>query len=141
MRILKRGNSNRTNLAYTSLGLPNLEYGAACWDPFREGQINASDRVHKKAAKFANLTNESNWEKLVQRKKIARICAICKAHSGETAIGDTLQRPYYLSWVDHNWKIWNRRQRRDIGKYSYVNRTIQLWNKLPMKFPLQTEHL
>jgi hypothetical protein len=25
-----------------------------------------------------------------------------------------------------------RKQRRDIGKYPFVNRTIQLWNKLPM---------
>jgi len=24
------------------------------------------------------------------------------------------------------------RQRTEIGKYSFVNRTIQLWNKLPM---------
>jgi len=43
-----------------------------------------------------------------------------------------LQRPYYLSGFDHDWKIRNRRQRTDIRKYSFVNRTIQLWNKLPM---------
>jgi hypothetical protein len=97
--------------------------------------MNALDRVHKKAATFANLTNESNWEKLAQRRKIARIRALYKAHSAEQAwkaIGDRLQRPYHLSWVDHDWKIRNRRQRRDIGKYSFVNRTTQLWNKLPM---------
>jgi hypothetical protein len=28
-------------------------------------------------------------------------------------------------------KIRCRKQRTDIGKYSYVNRTIQLWNQLP----------
>jgi hypothetical protein len=48
------------------------------------------------------------------------------------ALGDRLQRPYYLSRVIHDWKIWNRRRRKDIGKYSFVNRTTQLWNKLPM---------
>ena len=36
------------------------------------------------------------------------------------------------SCVDHHRKIRNRRQRRDIGKYFFVTRTIQLWNKLPM---------
>jgi len=41
-------------------------------------------------------------------------------------------RSYYLSRVDHDWKIRNSRQRTEIGKYSFVNRTIQLWNKLPM---------
>jgi hypothetical protein len=45
MHILKKGNSNLKSLAYTSLVHPVLEYGAACWDPYREGQINALDRV------------------------------------------------------------------------------------------------
>jgi hypothetical protein len=135
MRILNRRNNNTTNLAYTLLVRPILEYGAARWDPFREGQINASDRMHEKAAKFANLTNESSSEKLAQRRKIAGMCALYKAYSGEpawNAIGERLQRPYYLSRVDHDWKIRNRRQRRDNGKYSFVTTTIQLWNKLPM---------
>ena len=40
-----------------------VENGAACWDPYREGQIQALDRV---AAKFAYNTNESTWETLTQ---------------------------------------------------------------------------
>jgi len=36
-----------------------------------------------------------------------------------------------LGKADHEWKIRNRRQRTDIGKYSFVNRTIGLWNRLP----------
>jgi hypothetical protein len=35
-----------------------------------------------------------------------------------------LQAASYLSWVDHNWKFRARKQRRDVGKYSFVNRTI-----------------
>jgi len=27
------------------LEVPILEYGSACWDPYREAQINALDRV------------------------------------------------------------------------------------------------
>ena len=48
-------------------------------------------------------------------------------------IGDRLQRPRYLSRVDHERKIRRRRQRTDIGKYSFVNRTIQDWNQLPVE--------
>jgi hypothetical protein len=59
-RILKKGNSDTKNLAYTSLVHPMLEYGTACWDPYRERQIYALDRVQKKAAKFAHHRNESN---------------------------------------------------------------------------------
>jgi hypothetical protein len=47
------------------------------------------------------------------------------------AIGDRLEKPCYLSRVDHNRKIRSRKQKIDIGKYSFVNRTIQLWNQLP----------
>jgi len=56
-----------------SLVLPILEYGATCWDPYREGQINALDRVQKKVAKFAYHTNSSNWETLASRRKLSRI--------------------------------------------------------------------
>ena len=72
---------------------------------------------------------------LAQRRKIARTCVLYKAYFGEPAwkvIGDRLQRPYYLSKFDHDWKIRKSKHRKDIRKYSFVNRTIQLWNKLPM---------
>ena len=32
---------------------------------------------------------------------------------------------------DHGGKIRARKQRTDIGKYRFVNRTIKLWNQLP----------
>ena len=134
LRILKKDNSSTKSLAYTILVRPILEYGAACWDPHREGQIYALEWVQKKAAKFAYHVSESNWETLSQRRKIARICALFEAYSGERAwkfIGDRLQRPNYLSGINHDSKIRNRRQRTDIGKYSFVNRTIRLWNRLP----------
>jgi len=61
MRILKKGNSNTKSLACMSLARPILEYGAACWDPYKKGQVSALDRVQKKAAKFAHHTSISNW--------------------------------------------------------------------------------
>jgi hypothetical protein len=134
MRILKKGKNSTNSLAYTKLVRPILEYGAACWDPYRGGQIHALDRVQKKAAKFPHHTNKSNWETFSQCRKISRICALFKAYSGERAwkaICDRLKRPNYLSRVDDERKIRNRRQRRDIGKYSFVNRTFRLWNRLP----------
>ena len=94
---------------------------------------DALDRVQKEAAKFALLMNESNWETLWERRKISGILALFRAYYGERAwkaIGDRLQRANYLSRVDHERKIGNRRQRTDIGKYSFVTRTIRLWNRL-----------
>jgi hypothetical protein len=36
-----------------------------------------------------------------------------------------------LSRADHVRKIRDRKQKSDIGKYSFLNRTIKIWNKLP----------
>jgi hypothetical protein len=111
-----------------------LEYGAACWDPYREGQISALDRVQKKATKFAHHTNSSNWETLASRRKLSRICALFKAYSGERAwevISDKLQQPHHVSRVDHEREFRSRRLRTDIGKYPFLNKTVQDWNQLP----------
>ena len=96
------------------------------------GKISALERVQKKAAKFVHHTNSPNWETLASRRKLSH--ALFKAYSGEQAwkpIGDRIQRPHYLIRVDHERKVGSRRQRTDIGKYSFINRTIQHWNQLP----------
>jgi hypothetical protein len=46
-------------------------------------------------------------------------------------IGDSLLKSCYLSRDDHGRKIRSRKQRTDVGKYSFVNRTIKDWNHLP----------
>jgi hypothetical protein len=113
---------------------PVLEYVSACWGPCR-GQINALDRMQKKAAQFTNHTKDSDWETLDQG-TISRLCALFKAYSGERAwraISDRFRRPYYLSGLDHIRIIRDGKQRTDIGKYSVVNRTIKNWNQLPVQ--------
>jgi hypothetical protein len=41
--------------------------------------------------------------------------------------------------VGHYWKFRARKQRRDIGKYSVVNRSFTDWNRLP-KGAIGTSH-
>jgi len=84
-RILKKGNNNTKRLAYTALVKPILEYGAVCWDPYREGQVSALNRMQKRAAKFANNINESGCETLAQRRLVVRLCDLFKAYNGGRA--------------------------------------------------------
>jgi hypothetical protein len=42
-------------------------------------------RVKNMAAKLAHCINDSNWETLTERRKIARICVLLKAYTGERA--------------------------------------------------------
>ena len=79
----KRGGNKYTkSLAYTLLVRPIHENAAACWDPYRERQISALDRVENKAAKFAHHSGGSDWESLAQRREVACMCALYKAYTG-----------------------------------------------------------
>ena len=74
--------------------------------------------MKNKAGKFAFHMNESNWGTFSQRRKISRICALFKMYSGERAwkaMVDRLQRPKYLSRVDHERLIRNMGQIRISG--------------------------
>jgi hypothetical protein len=134
MRSVKKENKNTKSIAYKSLVGPILECGAACWNPYKEFQINALDRVQNKTDKFTYHTGGLDWKCLAQRRKIAHMDALFKAYTGERAwkaIGDMLQTSSYLSMVEHSSNIRAGKQRTDVGKYSFVNRTISDWNQLP----------
>jgi hypothetical protein len=85
---------------------PILECGAACWDPFRERQINVLNQVLNKVAKFANLLNDSHWE-MAQHREIAHTCAVYKVYSGELAwkaVGDitkAILSEHGQSWLEN----------------------------------------
>jgi hypothetical protein len=115
MRVFKTGNSNIKRLAHTSSVRPILEHWSASWDPCRKGQINALDRVQRKAAQFTNHTKNSDWKTLAQRRAIAQLCVLFKWCCGGRAgkgVHDSLRRPFCLSGVHHDRKIMDRRQRR-----------------------------
>ena len=79
------------------------------------------DRVQTKAAQFTNHTQDSDWETLVQRRTIARLCPLFKAYSVERAwkaIRDRLQRAYCLSRFDLVQKIRDRKQRTEVRNCS-----------------------
>ena len=123
------GNNNTKRLDYTALVRTLLEYGAVCWDPYREGQVSALNRLQKERLNLQIIKNDSGWETLAQRRKIARICALFKAYTrgwAWTEIRDRLLKICYLSRDDHNRKIRTWKQRTDVGKYSFVSGTIRL---------------
>ena len=89
--------------------------------------------IYLKDAQFTNHIKDSDWETLTQHKTITCRCALFKAYSGEwawKAKRNRLWRTYFLSRVDHVRKIRDRKERTNIGKYSFVNRTKNNWNQL-----------
>jgi len=75
---------------------PITEYGAVCWDQYKEDQVSALNRVQKRAAKFANNINELGCETLPYRRLIARMCALFKVYTRRRAwkaIEDRMLKP------------------------------------------------
>jgi hypothetical protein len=62
-----------------------------------EGQIHALDRVQKKAEKFANLTNESNWKTLEQGREISARIVLLTERTAESGLG----RLWMTDWKGH----------------------------------------
>jgi hypothetical protein len=69
----------------------------------------------------------------VAKKVITNMCSVQSVLWGlrVEAYRCQTKSPHYLSRVDHERKIRSRKQRTDIGKYAFLNRTIQIWNQLP----------
>jgi hypothetical protein len=57
-----------------------------------------------KVAQFTNHTKDSDWETLAQHRMIAHLFAVFNMYSRKQVwkgISNRLQRPYYLSRIDH----------------------------------------
>ncbi|KAJ4435238.1 hypothetical protein ANN_23816 [Periplaneta americana] len=121
-------------IAYKSLVRPVMEYGAACWDPYRLKHIETLEKIQKRALKCCRNNSPLKWDTLTDRRTRIRLCAMFKTYRGEPAwseIKNRLQPPNYSSRNDHSYKLRERRQRTDTGKFSFLNRTIKDWNALP----------
>jgi hypothetical protein len=96
---IKTGNSNTNSSAYTLLVHPILDYEAACWKPYREGQVNALDQVQNKGAEFAHHRNDSTWETLAQCRESSYV--ISSEQTRRNGLGTLLVIDYkgYAIWA------------------------------------------
>lgn len=145
-RNLGKSNKKVKEKAYMTLVRPNLEYAASAWDPFRKCQIDALERVQRRAARFVTgkysrdqsvttMLRELQWPSLHQRRRDQRLVNFYKGVNSHNA----LKLPPYLTMN----KIHTRRQHghnytqmccnTDSYKYSFFPRTIVDWNSLPHK--------
>jgi hypothetical protein len=111
-------------------------YREGVLEPYREVEVNTLNGMQKRVTVFEKNINELVLETLAQRIFIALICHLFKAYINRRvwkAMGDRLVKSYYLSMGDYSWKIKTRKQRTDVGKYSFVNRIIKCWIQLPAR--------
>ena len=124
---------------------PILEYAGAVWDPHHKKDIEAIERVQRKAARFVSndyrrdssvtaMINTLNWNLLQERRFVTRMTLLYKSFHNQAAI----PIPHYANIVtsrsgrgQHQFSLTNIRANTDQYKYSYFPRTIRCWNLLP----------
>lgn len=99
--------------------------------------------VQNVAAKF--VARVIIWDSLnVQREKV-QLCSIFKALRGDSVsreINNRLLAAIYSGRNLYGKKVRGREQRTDISKFSFINRTIEIWKSLaPSLLEVCSEHI
>ncbi|KAJ4451694.1 hypothetical protein ANN_03164 [Periplaneta americana] len=80
MRVLRKGSDKSKEIAYKSLVRPVMEYGAACWDPYRLEHIKTLEKIKKRALKCCRKNSPLKWDTLTDRRTRIRLCALFKTY-------------------------------------------------------------
>ncbi|KAJ4444030.1 hypothetical protein ANN_05819 [Periplaneta americana] len=80
MRVLRKGSDKSKEIAYKSLVRPVMEYGAACWDPYRLEHIKTLEKIQKRALKCCRKNSPLKWDTLTDRRTRIRLCALFKTY-------------------------------------------------------------
>ena len=132
--------------AYCALVRPHLEYASAAWDPYLQKDKTQLEAVQRRAARFVkneysrepgtvtSLYRELDWDTLEKRRKILRLTMFHKMLHGNVHIA----LPQYLLAKSRYTRSTLRSRLASVSascnayKYSFIPRTIQQWNSLPV---------
>jgi ribonucleases P/MRP protein subunit RPP40 len=160
MRQLKGMSIQIKEKAYLTMIRPMMEYAAAVWDPYRIGEIKDIEKVQRMAARRVTgrmrrrkkvindkgelkevlerpslIVKELGWKKLEWRRKADRLCSFFRVLKGrggwkELHTKIRMESLRYGCRGSHERKVVVKGARKDIGKYSFMNRTGREWNLL-----------
>lgn len=128
---------------YTALVRPHLEYANQVWCPRLVKDIEAVENVQRRATKLVPNLNALSYEErlkklelptLAYRRSRGDMIETYKILSGkydEECSEDIIQLREESATRGHPKKIYKRRTRLNIRKYSFSNRIVDNWNELP----------
>ncbi len=163
--VCKKGNSSlaflRRNLqisqqhiksnAYTTLVRPQLEYGAAIWDPYTKLKQNQLEMVQRRAARYVcndysrhssvtHMLQQLGWRSLLQRRADIRLTFLYKSLNGLIA-ADLLQfltPQHRASRHNHPMSFVPLSETKQYIQQSFLPRTVIQWNNLPQTIVMST---
>ena len=163
--VCKKGNSSlaflRRNLqisqqhikanAYTTLVRPQLEYGAAIWDPYTKLKQTQLEMVQRRAARYVHndysrhsspthMLQQLGWRSLLQRRADIRLIFFYKSLHGLIAVDlqQQLTPQPRASRHNHPMSFIPLCETKQYIQQSFLPRTILQWNRLPQTIALST---
>jgi hypothetical protein len=160
MRQLKGTNQVIKDKAYLSLVRPIMEYASSTWDPYRLGEMKEIEKVQRLAArrvtgrmkrfkltkdikgtvekvfeKPSEMVKELRWSTLANRRMHNRLSSMFRAIEGRGGwkeLGDKIKKDNskYSHRGSNGKRIVVKGSKKDIGKFSFINRTGTEWNKI-----------
>ena len=129
-----------TRKLITSLIRPRLEYAALVWSPNLKKHIRKLERIQRAASKLPpNLRNQSYEERLralnlttlEQRRERGDLIAVYRSRNGlEKFDNEDLMIWDTRATRGHGMKLKKSSSRRDIKKFSFPHRCVEVWNAL-----------
>ena len=130
-------------LLFKALVRPHLEYASSVWSPYKKKDIEAIEKVQKRATKMLPKMQDTPYEQRLKRLKLPTLKfrrmrgdmietykILCGIYDGRVTSGlFTLMEN--STTRGNSLKIKKERCSRDIRKYSFTNRVVDLWNSLP----------
>ncbi|KAJ4439385.1 hypothetical protein ANN_07507 [Periplaneta americana] len=97
MRVLRKGSDKSKEIACKSLVRPVMEYGAACWDPYRLEHIKTLEKIQKRALKCCRKNSPLKWDTLTDRRTRIRLCALFKTYRDKVWLQQDGAPPHFGS--------------------------------------------
>jgi hypothetical protein len=160
MRQLKGMKKEVKSKAYLTLVRPLMEYGCSVWDPYKKNEIKEVEKVQRLAARRvtgkmkrfqvvendkgevervierpSEMVKELGWKTLESRRRWISLCNYFRALRGSggwRALGEqiVMAENKYEYRGGHRRKVELKCMKKDVGHYSFLNRTGKAWNRL-----------
>ena len=130
-------------LLFKSLVRPVLEYASSTWSPYKKKDIDCIENVQRRATKMLPGMKDMSYEERLKELKLPTLkfrrlrgdlietFKILQNIYDKRVTGGMFELCENTITRGHSLKIVKQRCRRDIRKYFYTNRVIDVWNSLP----------
>ena len=141
-RTFKYFNAKSLPKLYKTYVRPHLEFCVQVWSPYLVGDIDALEKVQRRATKLipglSNLPYEERLKILHLHSLYARrlrgdLILTYRILNGLISISsdDLFTLNTNSRTRGHNLKLYKKRSRLNISKYFFSNRVVSCWNSLP----------